>query len=498
VKKALITMVSLCTLLAGCGGSATKANRSTPANLSIGFAEKIVTLDPDQAVDQTSLAALHLIDGNLYALAADGKVAPLLVDSATTSNDGLTWTFTLKSGLVFSDGEPLTSADVAATFRRAKADKSNGYAGFVAPITTIDTPSPTVAVFRLSRPYPSLPTILSQPEMTIYPSARLARGTSFFNAPVSAGPFKLTSWGGSPTAVLIRNPHYAGKMPSVSSVELKTVADFNTRLAQVESGALDFAYDIPPSILPRVPKTLVSALTPLYGFISIPLNNTKAPLDEVGVRKAISAAIDRNQLNQTVWNGKSAPLSGFWPSTMSGYDASEPHDVDLTRARTDLVGTSCQHGCTISLLYSSADTWADPTATIIAQNLQKIGITVQLDKADDATVNDRLGSESFQMAATFLYDYNDVPDGLLTYALTEDGGLNANFTGFKPPPDVQQAVTTAITTGGAARRAALAETNRLFVKYQPFVTLLTHMVGTVSRLRPNLVSLDSAGFVDIG
>jgi ABC-type transport system substrate-binding protein len=491
-------VLAICAALgaAACGaGNATSADK--PTTVTIGFAEKIVTLDPDQAVDQTSLAALHLVDGNLYSLGRDGKVTPLLVESGAPSPDGRQWTFQLKSGLKFSDGSPLTSADVAATFARAKSDKANAYAGFVAPISSIDTPTPTTAIFHLSRPYPSLPVVLSQPEMTIYPAAKVGE-KDFFNAPISAGPFALTGWGGGASATFTRNSNYAGTLPQTARVELRTIADFNTRLAQVESGQLDFAYDIPPSLLTHTPRSVSATLTPLYGFISIPLNNTKPPLNEAGVRRAISAAIDRQQINQTIWNGKSVPLAGFWPSTVTGYDPSIPTTPDVVAARSDLAGTSCAHGCTVSLMYSSADTWADPLAQIIAQNLSRIGITVKLDKADDATVNQRLGDESFQLAETFLYDYNDVPDGLLTYALTADGGLNANFTGFQPPPQLTAAVTAAITRDGSARADALAEVSRLFRQYQPFVTLLTHVVGTVSRLPSGLVSLDSGGFVDVG
>jgi ABC-type transport system substrate-binding protein len=491
-------VLAICAALgaAACGaGSVTSTDK--PTTVTIGFAEKIVTLDPDQAVDQTSLAALHLIDGNMYSLGPDGKVTPLLVESENASPDGRQWTFHLKSGLKFSDGSPLTSADIAATFARAKSDEANAYAGFVEPISSIDAPTPTTAIFHLSRPYPSLPVVLSQPEMTIYPAAKVG-DKDFFNAPISAGPYALINWGGGPTATFTRNSHYAGTLPHTARVVLRTLADFNTRLAQVESGQLDFAYDIPPSLLPHVPGSLTATLTPLYGFISIPLNNSKPPLDEVGVRRAISAAIDRQQINQTIWNGKSVPLAGFWPSTMTGYDPSIPTTPDVAAAKSDLAGTSCAHGCTVSLMYSSADTWADPMAQIIAQNLSRIGITVKLDKVDDATVNQRLGDESFQMAETFLYDYNDVPDGMLTYALTPDGGLNANFTGFRPPPQLRAAVTAAITRGGSARADALAEVTRLFRQYQPFVTLLTHAVGTVSRLADGVVSLDSGGFVDIG
>jgi peptide/nickel transport system substrate-binding protein len=481
----------------GGGSPARSGSAAVPKQVAIGSAQKILTLDPDLAADGYSEGIVHLLGGNLFELESGGKVVPLLATGDTSSKDGLTWTFTMKPGLKFSDGSPLTSADVKATIERAKNDKGNVYGGFVAPIASVDAPSPTKVVMHLSRPYPSLPTILSQPEMTILPRAGLAKGKSFFDTPVSAGQYELQSWGGSPRAVLVRNPHYAGRPPAVQKLVFQTIDDFNARLAQVESGQLDFATDIPPRLLASPPNGLRGALTPHYGFVTLPLNVHSAPLNSVGVRKAISAAIDRAQLQSTVWNGKVAPLAGFWPSTMSGYDKGIPTARNIAAAKADLAGTPCAHGCTIHFMYSAANPWAEPTATIVAQNLKDIGITVKLDKTDDATFNQRLGAIDFQIALSFLYDYNDVPDGMLTYAMTADGGLSANFTGFKPPADVQHAVEQAITHGGSARTQALSEVNSLFMKYQPFITLSTYAVGSVSRYAPDIVQSDGAGFIEV-
>ena len=90
-------------------------------------------LDPDIGFANQALSAFHLIGGNLYEIRANGKTVPGLAQSGAASANGLKWTFHLRAGLRFSDGTPLTSADVKATFDRAKADKSNGYAGLLLP-----------------------------------------------------------------------------------------------------------------------------------------------------------------------------------------------------------------------------------------------------------------------------------------------------------------------------------------------------------------------------
>jgi ABC-type transport system substrate-binding protein len=297
--------------------------------------------------------------------------------------------------------------------------------------------------------------------------------------------------------VLVRNPYYAGPKPAIQKLVFTYVPDFNTRLAEVQSGQIDLALDIPPRSLQAVTPPLVASLTPHFGFISLDTNNTVPPLNQVGVRKAISEAVNRQEIDGTVWNGKVTPIAGFWPSTMSGYDPNLPTTPNLALARADLQGTSCAHGCTIRFLYSAASPWSPPTAAIVAQNLKAIGINVQLEQTDDATFNQDLGNLKYQLGTSFLYDYNNVPDGMLTYAMTSNGGLNANFSGFKPPPDVQGAVNTAITRGGSARADALSNINSLFMKYQPFVTLSTYALGNVARYAPRIVSVGPAGFVDV-
>jgi peptide/nickel transport system substrate-binding protein len=478
------------------GSAAIRGLTNIPRELTIASAQKIFTLDPDLAADGYSEGIVHLIGGTLFERGA-GEVRPLLVASKLVSPDGLTWTFELKPGLKFSDGTALTSKDVQATFERIKDDKLNVYVGFVAPIQRIIAMSPTQIIMQLSRPYPSLPIILSQPEMSIFPIAGLARGKAFFDWPVSAGAYKLLSWGGSAKAVLVRNPNYAGAAPAVEQLTYQTIEDFNARYAEVLSGKVDVATDIPSRMLAHSPGSVVAAMTPRYGFITLPFNVHRTPLNEVGVRKAIAKAIDRKQINRTVWQGRSTPIAEFWPSTMSGYDRRYSIDRDIAGAKRDLKGTSCEAGCAVRFTYSPVNPWSEPIATVVAQNLLDIGIRIQMERVDDATFNARLDASEFEIAVSFVYDYNDVPDGLLTYALTADGGLRANFTGFQPTPDIERAVKQAMTQDGVARWEALADINALFCQYQPFVTLSDYAVGSISRYAPSVVKINSAGFLDV-
>jgi ABC-type transport system substrate-binding protein len=482
------------------GGGSVTAPAEAPSTITVGFGAKILTLDPDLALGTHDLAALHLIGGYLYELRAGGKVVPSLAEDASTSSDGLTWTFKLRSGLKFSDGTDLTSADVKATIERSLSDKSNGYIGLVNPIKSVDAPDPQTAVFHLNRPYPSLPTVLAEPALMIMPKAGLAQGKSFFDAPISAGPYKLQSWGGGNDSTYVVNDLYWGPKPLVKTLHFTTIEDFNTRLAQVKSGQLNMAVDLPPSLIPQLQSTsgLQWSLVPIYGFATLNMWDGNAPLNNVNVRKAISLAVDRNQLNQVIWGGKAQIMSDFWPPSMTGFDPNISTARDVNKAKQLLAGTPCANGCTLTLEYSpSVLSCSDQGALIVAQNLKDIGINIKLAKLEYTIWSDHQVNGKYELALAFLYDYVDIPDGMLAYGFTKAGGLNANFSGWTSKA-ADAAALKAIESSGDARTAALADVNRIFAAEQPYATLANANYLVAQNLPTNLLSLEPSGFVEIG
>jgi ABC-type transport system substrate-binding protein len=483
---------------AAAAGATTATTASTgQAQATVGFPGKLLTLDPDQAIDTGSLAALHLIGGNLYEFDSDGKVHLGLAAKGTESADHLSWTLALRPDLTFSDGTPLTASDVKATFDRATADKANAYAGVIAEIKAVTAPSPSTVVIDLKHPNPSLPTVLAEPGMMILPAKGIAKGASFFDAPVSAGPYRLSSWGGGPTAQFARNDSYVGAKPAVENVTFQTIPDYNTRLAQVQAGQIDFAVDLPPSLLAHISGNVHGDAVAQYGFIKLVPRNDVAPLDQRGIRVAISKAVDRQQINDVVWLGKNRPIADFWPSTMAGYDPNVSTAQDLDGARKALAGTACEHGCTLELLYNTGFAWTAPTALVIQSNLEKIGIKLKLAATDGATYFQRSSKGKFQMSLGFLSDYADIPDGMAAYGLETNGGLDAGFSGFSNP-EMDAAIRHADQSSGAERDAALAQINTLFDQMRPYATLLDYALVTASRVPADLIRLSPAGFVEIG
>jgi peptide/nickel transport system substrate-binding protein len=471
---------------------------AAPKSITVAWASKMDALDPDIGFANQALSAFHLFGGNLYEIRAGGKTVPGLAKSGAASANGLKWTFHLRPGLRFSDGTPLTSADVKATIDRAKADKSNGYAGLFAPITSVTAPDAQTAVFNLSRKYPSLPTILAEPEFLIMPKAGLAKGKAFFRAPISAGPYKLVSWGGGNDSKYTVNANYWGPKPVISEIRYTTIADFNSRLSQLQSGQIDAAVDMPPSILKQLGSgdKVHANVVSVYGFASLNMWLGKPPLNDANVRKAISLAIDRGRIVKDVWNGQITAMSSFWPPSMTGFDKTSPVARDVAGAKKLLGGTRCENGCTLKMQYTDSYAASEQSALIIQSNLNEIGIKTQLVKLENGIWFNNMYNGKYQLSVSNLYDYADVPDGMITYGVLKDGGLNANYSGWNST-EAAKLSQTAIVTSGARRATALDGINRVFLEDQPFATLTTYGVVFASRLDKSLVSLTPAEFIEV-
>jgi len=502
-RRPAVAILAALTILSGCGGgsgtSSGTGSSSTPAPASatIAWAAQIDGLDPLTGFANQALAAMHLYGGYLYDINSDGKTVPGLAASSTTSSDGLTWTFKLRPGLKFSDGSALTSADVKATIDRAKADKANGYAGLFAPIKSVQAPDPQTAIFQLTRPYTSLPTVLGEPEFMILPTSGLSQGKSFFNKPVSAGAYMLESWNGNDSSYVV-NPNYWGPKPLIKTIDFTTITDFNSRLSQLQSGQVQAVVDLPPSVLPQLQgSSAISArVVQIYGFGVLNMFIKKPPLDNLNLRKAISLAIDRAKIAKDVWNGQNTAYAGFWPPTMDGYDQSISTAQDLTEAKKLVADSPCAGGCTLKMQYTDSYPSSGQTALIIQSNLNQIGIKTQLVSLDNAVWFNNMYNGTYQLSVSNLYDYANVPDGMVAYAIDPAGGLNANYSGWDSKAAIA-AGNDAIVSSGSARSDALAKVNQEFLKDQPYATINTYAVVFASRLPKDLVTLTASEFVDV-
>lgn len=455
----------------GCGGGNGGGGGGTDESadaMVLGEPMAVTTLDPLLAYQATDIRAVALLGGRLFSYDQAGNVGPGLAQSSSVSPDELSWTFELRPDLKFSDGSPLTATDVAASLERARTDETNIYAALTSPWKSVSALDSETVRMDLNVPTPKLDSVLSYPFTTIVPAARVA-DSDYYSSPISAGMFSLESWGGGTEAKFVRNENYWDAKPVVERVTMTGNPDSSARLSDVKSGRINFAPDIAPSLIDQVTAPAKLDTSQLNGMYSLVPNNTLAPFDNYEVRKAMSLAVDRDQINSEVFFGRSEPLAGFWPPSMDGYDNTVPTGRDLAGAKAALRGTPCETGCSSDLYFTSAYSGEAEMARILKQNLADIGIAVEIHDLDATTLYSRLAEGNLPMAITLTWDYLNQPSGLLNYAL-QQGGSQANFS-FYNSQQMEQLIGQAGQQSGEQLESTLGKIDALFIQDVPYVNL---------------------------
>ncbi len=498
------------TLVAACGGGESVPESASttasvdgalpteiPAVVSIGVGAPLGTVDPNRAVADVDVMSLSMIAGTLVEQGPSG-VRPSLAQECALSADHLDYMCTLRSDAKFSDGTKLTSRDVEASFKRALTDDANANAGLLAALKEVSAPDEKKVVFHLKYPAAAFPMALTEPLLSVYPADRV-NTPDFFVKPVSAGPYTLDRVETS-EITFTRNPHYPSDLsPVVDSIVFRVVIDANTRLLQLGTGQIDIAHQMPANLAAQVAEPAKAYVASRYGGVYLEMNNNAGPLRDVNVRKAISAAVDRNQINDIAYLGRNKPLGSFLPSIMEGHDPNAPIAKDLPKARKLLQGTECESGCTLEIMQKAGFPPYDSIAQIVQQNLAEIGIKVEINTIDASTLAANEQNGNFQLQSNDLWDVVNSPElVMLRYGLTPEGGINSLWSGYDSAAMTALINDLSATSDPQRRRELLADINALFQEDMPYVPLTDFATTWASRISPRLVALTPSGVYEVG
>lgn len=490
---------------AGSGKAAhAKVASGAPSAVTVAFADKMASLDPDLAVNVQEINAEGLIGEGLYEFryGTASTPEPGLAESASVSANQLKWTFKLRRHLKFSNGAPLTASDVAATLNRDITNKGNIWASFTAPMKSASAPNATTVVLSLKKPYPNIKTILAESGFAILPASayKQASSSSYWDHPISAGPYEMESWNGGNTAVMVANPNYWGPKPVIHTVRFTTITDSNTTEAELKTGEIDMADQLPMSTEPEIAATkgLTWKLLETYGVYGFALNDDVAPFNNLNVRKAVNDAIDRETMNKLLWRGYAKPISGFWPTTMTGYDPHLSTAQNLKAAKALLKGTPCAHGCNVTITYDPTNgPWAELGSEIAASDLDSIGMHTTIKEVDDTTWNDTvLSGKQYQMGFTYMYDFANIPNGMLEYDALPSSYFKAFYSNWNNPK-LNGLILKADESSGATELAAVREVGSLFQQDQPFVTVATWNDLWAQRVSTKFIDVEPTEQVEV-
>lgn len=289
-------------------------------------------IDPLVESNYSALAITGLVTEPLVSLDKEGALNPRLAKEWEPSDDGLTWTITLRDGTTFNDGSPVTADDVAATFEAIIAEDSlsPGRTAFVGILGDVTATDDDTVEFGLLRPFSDFPLLLTGTNTGILP-AGYETGT-WLDDPIGAGQFLLEDYTVGVGATYVKNPDYWNAAAiELDGVELKIFDDTQAAALAFQAGEID-RIGLTADVAGAVEVADYNLISSGYNrFDGVVLDVTTAPFDDVTVREAVAWALDRDALVDDVYEGNAdvANDSVFFPDYV-------PHPRGLTQREQDL------------------------------------------------------------------------------------------------------------------------------------------------------------------
>jgi peptide/nickel transport system substrate-binding protein len=298
------------------------------------------------------------------------------------SEDGLTYDFVLRRGVLFHNGEPVTADDVKFSFDRYHGAS---HALMKERVAAVETPDPLRVTFKLKQPWPDF--------LTFYAGATGAGWIvpkkyvesvgvdGFRKAPVGAGPYKFVSFNAGVELVLEAFDRYWRKPPSVKRLVLKVVPDEATRLAALKAGEVDIAYSIRGELAEQLRRTPGLTMKPivLQGsfWLYFPEQwDPRSPWHDVRVRQAASLALDRKTINQALTLGYSHVTGSIFPDSFEFYSAPPAPVYDPVKATALLAEAGYPNGFDAGLY--TCDSSYSNIGEAALDNLAQVGIRARL------------------------------------------------------------------------------------------------------------------------
>ncbi len=466
VRKALIA-VSAVLVLAACGsggssgggggGGGTKSGPVKGGDLVFAAVQDAQSMNATTVFDNNSIWIFEQIYQTLYTVTNNGKsVRPQLATSFTVSPDKKTYTFKLRHGVKFSNGKPMTSADVKFSIdQNRKATK--GWAYIDSAIKSVDAPTPDTVVIHLKFTWAPLLADLSFFANGVVPNNYGGQSeTAFYNHPIGTGPFKWDFWHKGAALKLVRNPLYWQKgLPYLNSVTWTDVANDNTRELQLKGGQAQIDQFPAWSTVGSL-KTTSGVTMNLFNSTQtnyLAFNETRKPFQDVHVRRAISLAIDRNALVKAVLFGNGKPANSLFPPQVPFYDPNTPGlQFNLAQAKAEMAKSSVPHGFTTSTTIPAGNSDYKTIATILQSELKPLGISMKIIQLDPNVANNDFQQLKYDTSLTlWTMDIPD-PDELATFGVDPNSGAKSFFTGYNNPTVVKDTHLAETTTDPAKRQ----------------------------------------------
>lgn len=476
--------------LAACSSSDSSSGGTTPPGGSPAAAGTIPPPATSGPTDATAVMAVsrNLVNGEQDPffmhtsllcheplIALDDGLAPIpaLAERWSLSEDGLRWTFSLRRGVRFSDGEPFNAQAVVANVERNIKISPRTSSFFTlnakeayGPLAEVRALDETTVEFRHTAPYPVMEATITNFFSAMYSPASFTEGGDFKGIPGTTGPFKLASWQTDQFALLERNDGYWGAKPPLRQIRLRVIPDSNTRVSALIAGEVEAVVEL-GALLPAQAQQLKSRGDVTVGADPISItqyltfNCGRPPFNDVRLRQAAVRSFDRDTVVRELVlgygePGKSllSPFSKRWfsPKGTPRFDPAEGRAL----AQAALGGQRVE----VTLPFSAPTGQARPykeIAEYIQATLRPIGFDVKLQQLEAAALTDVTTRGDWHLRMSQNGWANGDADFLLSNWVASTGGINTTNKGAYKNEEADRLIAQGRSERDQQRRFAIYE-----------------------------------------
>lgn len=391
--KIFFIFLIIAALLVSCGGSEERDTSSSSAAGGVNSGEKRTTvrmavavdpdgLDPHMSASASTFQVTSSIYETLVSVDESGNIIPSLAEDWQVSPDGLTLTFDIRDGAVFSNGNICDATAAAASFNRLISPESYR-SGDYSEIESVRALDEDTLEIKFSSLNTSALSLFAYPWSAV---VDVSSADSLRTAPVGSGPFMLESWIPQQKLTLVRNPHYSGGN-HIERVEFVFMPDMTSQVTALQGGSVDII-QITGDLVGQFENNdayRILAL-PVNGIQLMAMNTASDGLDDIRVRQAVNYAVDKESLIDSVWYGYGEEIGSHFPVVLSEYkDENGRYPYDPDKARQLLIEAGYEDGLTLDMYLPKNYQEYVNAGLVIANQLEAAGINVNVSIVEWAT-----------------------------------------------------------------------------------------------------------------
>ena len=412
------------------GNSATSVPSATVSEACTGTPTSGGTLTIDVQNETLSLSPYHTPGGfgdgeaqsqmlqGLVAMDPTGQtedIVPAIADEWSISEDQVTYSFHLRPGITFSNGQPVTPDDVKYSLDTWADPEKNDWAAFAAGYESTTVVDDENLEINLSTPTGGFLYALAMASAVITPADLVqAQGDDFWKSPIGTGPFMLDSWSRGSSITFVKNPNYwAEDQPRLDTMVWNFTTDDNARVLALTNGQAQVIDSLPFSQVSSVQGRANVSVAPfkIPSWVLLSLNHQKAPFQDLKVRQALNHAINREAINEQVYAGLGTIPNSVLPELRYDAPASEtpPPEYDADKAKELIADSDFPDGFSATLEYPSGNSSFESLALILQSEWEEIGVTLTLRAQDQATLSKNFTGGTYDLIMPYALAVSDVP-----------------------------------------------------------------------------------------